>query len=201
MKSMRAVVARRFLQRRRRHGVALVIVVTAALARAQETPPAWADISYIYDAAGRLVGVVDPAADAVRYTYDSVGNLLSITRQPSTAISIVEFNPSSGSTGAVVTIWGTGFDPAPANNMVQFNGEAATITAATPTELIVTVPAGATSGPIRVTSPAGVATSNRPFTVAPVSSGLAPDDPAPAETSTPHSAPAIEPRLALFPLS
>ncbi len=48
---------------------------------------------------------------------------------------------------------------------MQFNGTAATVTAASATQLTVTVPAGATTGPIAVTSPAGTATSALPFTV------------------------------------
>ena len=41
-----------------------------------------ADISYVYDDAGRLRAVIDPASDTAIYAYDSVGNLTGITRQP-----------------------------------------------------------------------------------------------------------------------
>jgi YD repeat-containing protein len=37
-----------------------------------------ADITYVYDKLGRLIGVVDPSGNTATYTYDSVGNLLSI---------------------------------------------------------------------------------------------------------------------------
>ena len=36
---------------------------------------AHADITYIYDRLGRLIGVVDPAGDTAVYHYDAVGNI------------------------------------------------------------------------------------------------------------------------------
>lgn len=45
-----------------------------------------ADISYVYDDAGRLPDVIDPANDTAIYAYDSVRNLTGITHQPSTTI-------------------------------------------------------------------------------------------------------------------
>ena len=126
---------------------------------------AGADITYIYDRIGRLIGVVDPAGDTAVYHYDSVGNLTRISRQSSAIVSIVDFNPAAGPAGTVVTIFGTGFDATPAANTVTFNGTAAAISSASPTELVATVPPGATTGAIAVTSPAGSATSNTPFTV------------------------------------
>ena len=75
-------------------------------------------IRYVYDELGRLVAVIDPAADTARYTYDSVGNLLSISRQSSTLVSVLEFTPKSGLAGTVVTIYGTGFSPTLGGNTV-----------------------------------------------------------------------------------
>lgn len=40
-----------------------------------------AGISYVYDDAGRLRAVIDPASDTAVYAYDAVGNLTGITRQ------------------------------------------------------------------------------------------------------------------------
>ena len=151
-----------------RHGLAslaLSVILAVALGSPLGNRQARADIGYIYDGAGRLVGVVDPTGDTVQYAYDAVGNLLSIARHPSTATSIIEFNPTGGPAGSNVTIWGTGFDVSLGNNTVRINGALAEIAAAASTELIVTVPDGATSGPIEVTTPSGVATSSRPFTV------------------------------------
>ena len=59
-----------------------------------------ADISYVYDDAGRPRTVIDPASDPAIYAYDSVGNLTGITRQPSTTI-LTATVPSGGITGPV----------------------------------------------------------------------------------------------------
>ncbi len=129
------------------------------------------DITYIYDELGRLVAVVDPSGDTAVYTYDAAGNLLSIARHSSTAVAIVQFSPQRGPVGSTVTIYGTGFSETTTENSVTFNGEAAVVTAATATRLVTTVPTGATSGTISVTSPGGSDTSGSSFTV---SNGLAP---------------------------
>jgi len=138
-----------------------------------------ADISYIYDELGRLRAVVDPGSDTAVYNYDAVGNLLSITRQNSTAVSIIEFIPDSGPVGTAVTIFGTGFSTTPSQNTVTFNGVVATVTSATATQIVTTVPTGAITGPISVTSPGGSAASAENFTVsgqtgAPTISGFTP---------------------------
>jgi YD repeat-containing protein len=126
---------------------------------------AHAEITYIYDRIGRLIGVVDPAGDTAVYHYDAVGNLTSISRQSSALVSVIDFNPTSGPVGAAVTIHGTGFSSTPSQNTVTFDGTAATVSSASPTALVVTVPAGATTGSIAVTAPAGSASSSMPFTV------------------------------------
>ncbi len=59
-------------------------------------------------------------------------------------ISIRSFTPLSGTVGTSMTISGDNFDPTPANNIVYFGGAKATVTAASETELTVTVPVGAT---------------------------------------------------------
>jgi RHS repeat-associated protein len=155
---------------RRRSWVALLVSVPllvlglpplATQAATQSDP-----ISYAYDEAGRLRAVIDPSAGAAVYSYDAVGNLVSISRQSATATSVIEFDPDSGPVGSSVTIYGTGFSSTASQDSVSFNGVAATITSASATTLVVTVPAGATTGPISVTTPAGSATSASSFTVA-----------------------------------
>ena len=121
-------------------------------------------LTYIYDAAGRLISTVGPT-DTVIYSYDAVGNLLSISRQSSGQVSIIQMSPNSGPIGIAVTISGTGFSANASQNTITFNGVAATITSATPTQIITNVPSGATTGPVGVTSPNGSATSNTSFTV------------------------------------
>jgi|LakMenEpi03Aug12_release.lakeMendotaPanAssembly.Ray.scaffolds.fasta_scaffold168671_2 hypothetical protein len=64
--------------------------------------------------------------------------------------SIVSFSPTVGSIGTEVTLTGTNFSSIPTNNIVYFGATKATVTAATATQLTVTVPTGATYAPITV---------------------------------------------------
>jgi len=123
-------------------------------------------ITYDYDELGRLVGVVDSLSDAAAYRYDPVGNLVSISRNPVGQTSIIDFTPKSGPVGTAVTISGTAFSSAAGQNTVTFNGTSAIVSSATTSQIFTTVPTGATSGPIQVTSPGGTATSSGNFTVA-----------------------------------
>lgn len=120
---------------------------------------------YIYDELGRLKAVITPSGDTAIYTYDAAGNIVSITRQSSSQVSVIEFTPDQGSAGSAVTIFGTGFSLTAAQNTVQFNGVAATVTAASATQLRVVVPEGATTGPITVTTQTGSAASTTNFVV------------------------------------
>ncbi|HEU5132941.1 MAG TPA: IPT/TIG domain-containing protein, partial [Pyrinomonadaceae bacterium] len=122
------------------------------------------DINYIYDESGRLISMVT-ATETVTYTYDAAGNLLATTRTNSNLPSIIEFTPNSGTIGTSVTIYGTGFSSTPSQNTVKFNGTTATVSSATPTQIVTSVPAGATTGPITVNTPLGLATSSTSFTV------------------------------------
>lgn len=128
-------------------------------------PGVAADISYVYDDAGRLRAVIDQASDTAIYSYDSVGNLTGITRQASSTLAIIHFTPSASPVGSAVTIYGTGFSATPASNTVKFNGTTATVLTASTTVLTANVPSGATSGPISVTVGANTATSAASFAV------------------------------------
>ncbi len=122
-------------------------------------------ITYYYDGVGRLVGASNSLSNTATYSYDSVGNLLSIANQPASQVSILAFDPPTGPVGTSVTINGTGFSSTVSLDTVKFNGTTATITAASATQLVATVPVSATNGAITVTAPAGSATSNSSFTV------------------------------------
>jgi uncharacterized repeat protein (TIGR03803 family) len=71
---------------------------------------------------------------------------------------------ASGRVGASVTILGTNLTGATA---VSFNGTAASIIANSGSGIKTTVPAGATTGTVTVTTPSGTLTSNKPFRVIP----------------------------------
>ena len=64
---------------------------------------------------------------------------------------ITTFNPQSGTVGTVVKITGLNFDPVAGNNTVYFGAVRAVVSAASATNLVVSVPAGATYAPITET--------------------------------------------------
>lgn len=76
--------------------------------------------------------------------------------------AIAGFSPSKAAVGAKVTIRGSAFVKA---TTVSFNGTHTAFTVKASGFIVATVPAGATSGPIKVTTPAGTATSTKSFTV------------------------------------
>ena len=76
--------------------------------------------------------------------------------------AITGFTPTSGPAGTSVTVTGTDFTGA---TTVTFNGAAATFSVATAEQLTATVPVGAASGPIAVTTPVGTGSSASPFLV------------------------------------
>lgn len=78
------------------------------------------------------------------------------------APTLTSFSPTSGFANAVVTLTGTNFTGV---TSVKYNGTAATFNFLTDTSIQSFVPAGATTGPITVTTPGGTATSATNFTV------------------------------------
>lgn len=116
--------------------------------------------------AGALLATASFAAsNVIQYTYDPAGNITNITRQSTGGLAITSFNPTSGSIGTAVTIYGTGFSATPANNAVTFNGTAATVTASDSGSIATTVPTSATTGRISVTVGGGTVQSAIDFVV------------------------------------
>jgi large repetitive protein len=138
--------------------LALFLSFHGALSSAQQTA------NYIYDELGRLKTVVAPNGDRAEYDYDAVGNLLAVRRIGTNTLTVSEITPNVGTGGTVVTIRGAGFSATPASNTVKFNGVAATVTAATTTQLTVSAPATGTTGTISVTVGAVTSTSQEVFT-------------------------------------
>jgi hypothetical protein len=77
-------------------------------------------------------------------------------------VDLSSFSPTSGKAGTTVTLKGKNLTSVVS---VVMGGTKATIVSATSTKVVVTVPAGAVTGPISVTSPSGTAISIVSFTV------------------------------------
>jgi hypothetical protein len=82
-------------------------------------------------------------------TPNGAGTLAGFTYDVSLP-TITSFTPISGAVGTTVAITGTGFSTNASNNIVIFGATRATVSAATATQLTVTVPMGATYAPITV---------------------------------------------------
>jgi 6-phosphogluconolactonase len=150
-------------------GVLLAAALLGAAFSARMAAQSPTTLRCFYDDAGRLTKVVDPSGNEADYTYDAAGNLLQITRPGATApgsLAIFSFAPLHGNVGNSVTLQGQNFSAVPASNLVAFNGTPATVVSATSTTLVVTVPLGASTGPISLT--VGASTVQTPvFTVLP----------------------------------
>jgi protocatechuate 3,4-dioxygenase beta subunit len=88
--------------------------------------------------------------------------------------SITSFTPTSGMASDTVKITGLNFSTVTTNNTVTFNGATATVTAATNTQLTVTVPSGVSTGKITVTVNGQAGTSSADFTVTTASASSSP---------------------------
>ena len=90
-------------------------------------------------------------------------NLVDTGTGPNNPTVITTFNPTLGAPGTQVTISGFNFS---ADSTVQFNGlPASSVSVVSPNQLVATVPAGATSGPITADGSGGIDTSYEDFTV------------------------------------
>lgn len=76
--------------------------------------------------------------------------------------TLTSFTPTSGPVGTLVTITGTGLTQ---TTKVTFTGKSASFTVISDTEVTATVPTGATTGKIAVTTKGGTASSKTSFTV------------------------------------
>lgn len=96
---------------------------------------------------------------------NGVGNLCDPLWVPPVTVapSITSFAPANGNPGDAVTLTGRNFEPTAVLNQVDFNGAPANVTSASSTQLVVTVPASATSGLIRVRTRSGSAQSATAF--------------------------------------
>lgn len=91
----------------------------------------------------------------------------SVAAASGAAPTVLGFSPDNGPAGTAVTITGANFDPDKANNLVRINGDAVVVSAATQSQLQVTIPTFATSGKFTVVTSAGSATSTADFFIPP----------------------------------
>jgi len=139
---------------------ALVALAAALPSQAQVT------YQYLYDNSGQLSAAIDSTGVIVQYVYDAAGNIVQINHgAASGSLSLLSFTPAAAAPGASVTLLGTGFSTTLNNDIVKFNGVAATVTAATANTLTATVPNTATTGTVSVTVGANSVTSATNFTV------------------------------------
>jgi hypothetical protein len=131
--------------------------------------------------AGAATGPISVLVSGTGVTVTSAG---SFTILPAPVID--GFSPTSGAVGVNVTINGDNFSATPTDNVVTFNGATAVVTSVTPNRknIMTTVPAGATTGPIAVTTSGVTVLSSTDFTVpdAPTITGFTPSSG--AETAT-----------------
>jgi IPT/TIG domain-containing protein/peptidase M66-like protein len=85
---------------------------------------------------------------------------------PAPAPTLSSFSPASGAVGITVNLSGTNFTGA---SSVKFNGVSSTFAVNSGTSIVTSVPVGAATGKISVTTPGGTATSASNFTVTSVS--------------------------------
>jgi Metallo-peptidase family M12/Calx-beta domain/Domain of unknown function (DUF4214) len=100
--------------------------------------------------------------EAVGNIFFNISSGFTITGSANTVPTISSFTPGSGSAGTNVTITGTNFINPTA---VNFNGTSSLFTVNSTTEIVATVPIGATTGPISVTTASGTAVSTNNFVV------------------------------------
>lgn len=93
----------------------------------------------------------------------SADTVIKSTPKP-TPVSILSLSAASGPFNTLIQINGTGFDTNVANDKVFFNGKEAVVTAATSTQVTVTVPAGAGTGNVTLAVNGGTPVSGPIFT-------------------------------------
>ncbi|HEX7286782.1 MAG TPA: hypothetical protein VF532_11415 [Candidatus Angelobacter sp.] len=121
--------------------------------------------TFTVDPSGTITTTVPAGATTgpITVTTPGSGPLVTTTRFTVTP-AIISFTPPNGVGGTGVSITGTNFTGA---TTVSFNGRPAPFTVSNSGTITTTVPAGAATGPIAVTTLDGTATSATSFTVTP----------------------------------
>ncbi|HEY9007368.1 MAG TPA: IPT/TIG domain-containing protein [Ohtaekwangia sp.] len=130
--------------------------------------------------AGATTGKITVTVNGLSAT--STSDFTVTSTSTSTGSPTITSFTASGAVGSSIVITGTNFSTAVSDNTVTINGITATVTSATTTQLVVTVPSGATSGTISVTVNGVTVTSTSSFTVTTASASCTSTD---SETAGP----------------
>ncbi len=95
-------------------------------------------------------GLEDKFGNALEFPFTS-----GFTTEDQPPLFLEAITPAMGVEGSVITLTGTGFDPDPAANTVRFVDVLTSVTYASPTQLVVTVPVGAVTGEVTVENALG----------------------------------------------
>ncbi len=119
--------------------------------------------SFTIDSPTQITATVPDGATTGALRVISPGGIATAPTTFNVTPYILTFAPATGPVGTVVTLTGTSFSGA---TSVRFNGTAATsYTVGSATAITVTVPPGATTGPVSVTTPSGTYATPTSFTV------------------------------------
>jgi DNA-binding beta-propeller fold protein YncE len=133
-------------------GNAVILNDDSVLAFTPTTP-------YGFDTSYELTLNTDSTAIADKFGNPMAALFVSaFLTQPRPPLAIDNLAPNKGVVGSTIVINGAGFEGDPLLNDVTFNGVSADISDASPNRLVVRVPNGVTSGPVKVT--VGALTSN-----------------------------------------
>jgi hypothetical protein len=109
-----------------------------------------------------LTATVPNGATTAAVTVTTPGGTLSSNKTFLVTPQLIQFSPSSGAVNTQVTIRGVSLTQ---TSKVTFGGVSASFTVNSDTEITATVPTGAKTGKIKVTTLGGTATSKTNFTV------------------------------------
>ena len=137
--------------------------------------------AFTVNSSTQITATVPATANTGPISVTSPGGTATSAATFTVAPRITGFTPASGKVGASVVVNGANFTGATA---VTFNGTSAVFTVNSAIKITATVPAGATSGKIGVTTPAGSATSAANFSVAPTVNSFSPASGAPGTSVT-----------------
>lgn len=103
-----------------------------------------------------------PAGTSGFVSVTTTGGTLTSSRKFFVAPVFTSFTPASGTVGSKIVVTGKGLTQA---SKVTIGAKAATFVVNSDTQVTVTVPVGAVTGKIAITTPGGIATSKTSFTV------------------------------------